>query len=69
MSARQRSVMVLRYFDDLSGPELATVMNFSLGTVKTHARRGHAALRTHPALAEISLPGAHDDTPARHRAA
>ncbi|MFD3330549.1 SigE family RNA polymerase sigma factor [Streptomyces sp. NPDC058701] len=50
LSARQRAVIVLRYFDDLSDPEIATVLDCSLGTVKTHARRGLAALRAHPAF-------------------
>ncbi|MFH0176607.1 SigE family RNA polymerase sigma factor [Streptomyces cacaoi] len=58
LPTRQRTVMVLRYFDDLSDQDIATVLNCSLGTVKTHARRGLAALRTHPAFApDTSLPG------------
>ncbi|MFJ9968856.1 SigE family RNA polymerase sigma factor [Streptomyces avermitilis] len=51
LPARQRAVMVLRYFDDLSDSDIATVLDCSLGTVKTHARRGLAALRAHPAFA------------------
>ncbi|MDX3853240.1 SigE family RNA polymerase sigma factor [Streptomyces sp. AK02-01A] len=51
LSARQRAVMVLRYWDDLSEQDIATVLNCSLGTVKTHARRGLQALRAHPAFA------------------
>ncbi|MFI1092353.1 SigE family RNA polymerase sigma factor [Streptomyces sp. NPDC020917] len=53
---RQRTVMVLRYFEDLSDQEIATTLNCALGTVKTHARRGLAALRSHPALASDALP-------------
>jgi len=53
---RQRTVMVLRYFEDLSDQEIATALNCSLGTVKTHARRGLAALRSHPALALDAFP-------------
>ncbi|MFE6820865.1 SigE family RNA polymerase sigma factor [Streptomyces sp. NPDC057675] len=53
---RQRTVMVLRYFEDMSDQEIATALNCSLGTVKTHARRGLAALRDHPALASDVLP-------------
>ncbi|MFF8512834.1 SigE family RNA polymerase sigma factor [Streptomyces sp. NPDC015492] len=52
---RQRTVMVLRYFEDMSDQEIATALNCSLGTVKTHARRGLAALRDHPALASDTL--------------
>ncbi|MFI8517823.1 SigE family RNA polymerase sigma factor [Streptomyces sp. NPDC085481] len=51
LPARQRAVMVLRYWEDLAEQEIATVLHCSIGTVKTHARRGLAALRAHPALA------------------
>ncbi|MER7517289.1 SigE family RNA polymerase sigma factor [Streptomyces sp. NPDC126499] len=54
LPARQRAVMVLRYWEDLGEQEIATVLNCSIGTVKTHARRGLAALRAHPGL---TLPG------------
>lgn len=60
LPARQRAVMVLRYWEDLSEPEIATVLNCSVGTVKTHARRGLAALRTHPGL---TLPAPAAPTP------
>lgn len=46
LSPRQRAVMVLRFWEDLSEPEIAEALNCSLGTVKTHTRRGLAALRT-----------------------
>lgn len=45
LSPRQRAVMVLRFWEDLSEPAVAEVLNCSLGTVKTHTRRGLAALR------------------------
>ncbi|MFD3555140.1 SigE family RNA polymerase sigma factor [Streptomyces goshikiensis] len=51
LSPRQRAVMVLRFWEDLSEQEIADVMNCSIGTVKTHARRGLAALRDHPGVA------------------
>ncbi|OKK05807.1 RNA polymerase subunit sigma-24 [Streptomyces sp. CB03234] len=51
LSARQRAVMVLRYWEDLSEQDIADVLNCSVGTVKTHARRGLEALRAHAALA------------------
>ncbi|MET8506309.1 SigE family RNA polymerase sigma factor [Streptomyces sp. NPDC004787] len=69
LPVRQRAVLVLRYFDDLSDPDIAAVLNCSLGTVKTHARRGLAALRVHPAFTDLSISGVPDDRPARHRAA
>ncbi|MFG3347393.1 SigE family RNA polymerase sigma factor [Streptomyces sp. NPDC048018] len=53
---RQRAVMVLRYWEDLSEQEIATVLGCSIGTVKTHARRGLAALRSHPGLTLPSVP-------------
>ncbi|MFE9098676.1 SigE family RNA polymerase sigma factor [Streptomyces sp. NPDC007264] len=51
LSARQRAVMVLRYYEDLSEQDIAEVLNCSVGTVKTHARRGLEALRAHPLFA------------------
>lgn len=42
---RQRAVLVLRYFDDLSVIETAEVMRCSQGTVKSQTARGLDALR------------------------
>ncbi|MFI8368716.1 SigE family RNA polymerase sigma factor [Streptomyces sp. NPDC085466] len=56
LSVRQRTVMVLRYWDDLTEHEIADVLQCSIGTVKTHARRGLAALRAHPRLASGAPP-------------
>ncbi|WP_436796382.1 SigE family RNA polymerase sigma factor [Actinospongicola halichondriae] len=41
---RQRQVLVLRYYGDLSEAEIASALGISAGTVKTHAHRGLAAL-------------------------
>lgn len=58
LSPRQRAVMVLRYWEDLNEQDIAKVLNCSVGTVKTHARRGLEALRAHPALA-VPAPHPH----------
>jgi RNA polymerase sigma-70 factor (sigma-E family) len=42
---RQREVVVLRYFGDLSEREIARELGMAPGTVKSHASRGLAALR------------------------
>jgi len=43
---RQQEVLVLRYWLDLSESEIAVTLGVGAGTVKTHARRGLAALAT-----------------------
>jgi RNA polymerase sigma-70 factor (sigma-E family) len=43
---RQREVLALRYYLDLSEAEIAETLGISRGSVKTHASRGVAALRT-----------------------
>ena len=42
---RQRAVLVLRYFEDLSEAETAQTLNCSVGTVKSTASRGLSRLR------------------------
>jgi len=42
---RQREVIVLRYFLDLSEDDIAALLTMSAGTVKTHAHRGLHTLR------------------------
>ena len=45
LSPRQRAVLVLRYFDDLTEAATAEALGISLGAVKSHARDGLARLR------------------------
>jgi RNA polymerase sigma factor (sigma-70 family) len=42
---RQREVLALRYYLDLSEAEIAETLGISKGAVKTHASRGAATLR------------------------
>ncbi|HYO41448.1 MAG TPA: SigE family RNA polymerase sigma factor [Nocardioidaceae bacterium] len=43
---RQREVLALRYYLDLSETEIAATLGISRGAVKSHASRGVAALRS-----------------------
>jgi RNA polymerase sigma-70 factor (sigma-E family) len=54
---RQRVVVVLRYFADLSEAETARVMGCSVGAVKSHAAKAFSRLRGVPGLAEIMTGG------------
>ena len=47
LPTRQREVLALRYYLDLSEVEIAEALGISTGAVKSHASRGAAALRTH----------------------
>jgi RNA polymerase sigma factor (sigma-70 family) len=46
LSDRQREVVILRYLADLPEVSVAEALGCSISTVKTHAARGLAALRT-----------------------
>jgi RNA polymerase sigma-70 factor (sigma-E family) len=45
LPARQREVLVLRHYLDLSEADIASTLGISRGAVKSHASRGAAALR------------------------
>lgn len=44
LATRQREVLVLRYYSELTEAEIAETLGISVGSVKTHAHRGLAAL-------------------------
>jgi RNA polymerase sigma-70 factor (sigma-E family) len=58
---QQRAVLVLRYYEDLAETEVARLLGCAPGTVKTHTRRGLAALRS--ALAAEGMLAASDPSP------
>jgi RNA polymerase sigma-70 factor (sigma-E family) len=49
---RQRAVIVLRYYEDLSEQQISDILGCSRGTVKSQASDALRALRTHLAEAE-----------------
>lgn len=74
LTARQRTVLVLRYFEDLPEADVARILGCSVGTVRSTAHRSIARLRTlAPELAALSggedarQPPAHDYTPVEVR--
>jgi RNA polymerase sigma-70 factor (sigma-E family) len=51
---RQRAVIVLRFYEDLTEVETARVLDCTVGTVKRHSSRALAKLRVDPALLDQS---------------
>ncbi|NES13984.1 MULTISPECIES: SigE family RNA polymerase sigma factor [Micromonospora] len=57
LPVRMRTVLVLRYWEDLPEAEVAAVMDCSLGTVKSQAARGLARLREVLAASRPKMAG------------
>ena len=57
---RQRAVMVLRYYEDLSEAEIAGELGMARGTVKSHASAAARTLESLLALATDAEEAAHD---------
>lgn len=50
---KQRAIVVLRYFDDLTEAEVARLMGCSIGTVKSQTAKAFAKLRRSPGLSNL----------------
>ena len=57
LPVRQRTVLVLRFYDDATDEDIAAALGCRRGTVRSLASRGFAALRGDPTLGYDSAEG------------
>ena len=57
LTRRQRAVVVLRYYEDLTEAQTATLLGCSVGTVKSQCARALAKMRLDSALAPVADEG------------
>jgi RNA polymerase sigma-70 factor (sigma-E family) len=62
LTITQRSVIVLRYFDDRSEAEVAELLDITPGTVKSTASRSMAHLRVEPGLVALFASAVESET-------
>lgn len=59
LTVRERSVIVLRYYESRSENEIADILRIEPGTVKSTASRALGKLRKHPGLVDSMLTEEH----------
>jgi RNA polymerase sigma-70 factor (sigma-E family) len=57
LTAKQRAVIMLRYFEDRTEAETANIMGCSVGTVKSQSAKALARLRHVPGIADVLTEG------------
>jgi len=57
LTTRERGVIALRYYEDLTEAETADVLGVAIGTVKSTTARALAKLRAQPAMRDVLAQG------------